>query len=213
MNFIKQYKTQFFVILSILLITFFGIIYLNNRNKSMLGGTYVNPQTNVPTNLTVSSFVTSTISQWVNDAGYTTSSGYLMAVSGTAYSVTFAKPTTNLTIASTLLKRVTLPFPGYYSIGYTVSSTGGTSTVYLKNGGYLDSSQTFLTTRATTVALPKMVEIFSTSTLLWGAGNILELWCVNSASGGLGVLKNVFITYSLINTTTPVYFGEINYEK
>lgn len=70
MNFIKQYKTQFFVILPILLITFFGIIYLNNRNKSMLGGTYVNPQTNIPTNLTVSSFATSTISQWVNDAGY-----------------------------------------------------------------------------------------------------------------------------------------------
>lgn len=73
MNFIKQYKTQFFVILPILLITFFGIIYLNNRNKSMLGGTYVNPQTNIPTNLTVSSFATSTISQWVNNAGYVTS--------------------------------------------------------------------------------------------------------------------------------------------
>jgi hypothetical protein len=185
--------------------------FLGIGGTATLGTIYT---TSTPRNLTPTNFATSTVSQWTNDAGYASSvdATYKTAASGTDYSFTFNKTTTSIPIAFTLLKRITLPLSGYYVIGFTVSSTGGTSTINLYNNGYLDKSTTNLTLITSTVALPNVKATYSTSTYVFGAGNVVDIWGSNSASGGLGVLEDLSITYDIIATSTQLYFGEINYE-
>lgn len=131
------------------------------------------------------------IENWTKD--------YIQATSNTTYII---NATTSRTISSEsnyLVKKIKVPYDGYYIISYKCSTSGATSYCSINRNGTPLLATTFDNTTLT----------ITTSTILFAGKDDVEIYCYNQNNSYQGTISDFTVSYGLIQTTTPVFTGRV----